>query len=376
MGKFHLKCWQTKSAPFYCLSATSWPYSYLFPHHLPVFPGLSLPGAKVFAHLPDPDHHFVACQGCLLRPVLALGGVSRLKAAWDCSLPTPTLPAHLLDVWPRNCGRSEGITGVMTWGSLPSPPSTFFLPRAEPIRLGPLSPRRLLWLHNSSTRPRRGAHPFSTFPHNLFLSSPFGPPPKHSQEEKPMPLTWDFKHPHSFSSANSTDKLRQGGRGFGGEESLLRSRPKGEKFARRLNSHLRNQEFGTSLAAAAGRAARVQSLGFQLASDSAASPPPVKSPPRWDGSRATQPTRLNTSHRGRRTCQCRKQPLHFQGSPLRLRLRAGREGVGRGHPGPGVGDGVDPLRSIPSRSQIRAFPAPAKSRLPRDAPFQQECVLQ
>lgn len=101
------------------------------------------------------------------------------KAAWDCSLPTPTLPAHLLDVWPRNCGRSEGITGVMTWGSLPSPPSTFFLPRAEPIRLGPLSPRRLLWLHNSSTKPRRGAHPFSTLPHNLFLSSPFGPPPKH-----------------------------------------------------------------------------------------------------------------------------------------------------------------------------------------------------
>lgn len=107
-----------------------------------------------------------------------------------------------------------------------------------------------------------------------------------------------------------------------------------------------------------------------------ASPPPVKSPQRWDGSRATQPTRLNTSHRGRRTCQCRKQPLHSQGSPLRLRLRAGREGVGRGHPGPGVGDGVDPLRSIPSRSQIRPFPARAKSRLPRDAPFQQECVLQ
>lgn len=113
-----------------------------------------------------------------------LGGASttsrldRIKAIprWGCALPTPTLPAHLLDVWPRYSRRSEGNTGVMTCGSLPSPPSTFFLPRAEPIRLWPLAPRRLPWLRNSSTRRRRGSHPFST-PLST-LSSPLGPPPQ------------------------------------------------------------------------------------------------------------------------------------------------------------------------------------------------------
>lgn len=58
---------------FYCLSVTSWPYSYLFPHHLPVFPGLSLPRTKVFSHLPDLDHHFAVCQRWLLWPALAAG---------------------------------------------------------------------------------------------------------------------------------------------------------------------------------------------------------------------------------------------------------------------------------------------------------------
>lgn len=73
MGKFHSKCCQFRSEPFHCLSVTSWPYSYLFPHHLPLFPGLSHSRTKVFSHLPDLDHHFAVCQRWLLWPALAAG---------------------------------------------------------------------------------------------------------------------------------------------------------------------------------------------------------------------------------------------------------------------------------------------------------------
>lgn len=85
----------------------------------------------------------------------------------------------LLAVWPRSSERSEGITGVMTCGSLPSPPFTFFFPRAERGRLCPLLLWRLPWLHNSSTRPRRVPSP-PVFPSTL--SSPLGttPPLKHT----------------------------------------------------------------------------------------------------------------------------------------------------------------------------------------------------
>ena len=73
MGKFHLKCLRSISVRLYCLSATSWPYSYLFLHPLPVFPGLSFPRVKDFSHLPDLYHHFVAYLRWLLWPTLAAG---------------------------------------------------------------------------------------------------------------------------------------------------------------------------------------------------------------------------------------------------------------------------------------------------------------
>lgn len=96
----------------------------------------------------------------------------------------------LLAVWPRSSERSEGIIGVMTCGSLPSPPFTFFFPRAEPGRLCPLLPWRLPWLHNSSTRPRRVPSP---------LSSP-----------QPFPPRWEPPHPsntHTHSREPFLDKL-------------------------------------------------------------------------------------------------------------------------------------------------------------------------
>lgn len=74
----------------------------LFPHHLPVFPGLSLPRAKVFSHLRDLSYHFVVCQRWLLWPGLAalmsqrFPRLDRIKAtpASGRSLPNPTLTAH------------------------------------------------------------------------------------------------------------------------------------------------------------------------------------------------------------------------------------------------------------------------------------------
>lgn len=173
-----------------------------------------------------------------------------------------------------------------------------------------------------------------------------------------MRLTWDFKHPHSFTSANSTDKLRQGGRGFGGEESSLHSRPKGEKFARRLNSHLRNQEFGTSLAAAAGRAARVQSLGFQLASESASVSSSCQVPSALGRKQSNSAHEVEHKSPGKENVPVPKTALALPGQPVKASTPGG---PGRGREGtPGAG-GRGRGRSTAFNSQQESNPALSSS---------------
>lgn len=155
--------------PFHCLSATSWPYSYLFPHHLPVFPGLSLRRARVF-FFPSPWPGSSLCSLSAVAPRASFScwdeprrlqgwtELKRLLAGGAHFQPRPFCSSSSLSALRA---AEEEKASLKWWRVALSVPHTFtfFFPRVEPVRHWPRPPWRFPWLHNSSPRPRRGLVP-------------------------------------------------------------------------------------------------------------------------------------------------------------------------------------------------------------------------